>query len=130
MGTYSQILVALIKLRTTARVSQEELAKRLGRIREDGRGKQSTISEWETRANEMGFDELAAYADGLGWTLCAYLYEKASPGPEARFQKAVAGLAPDEVASLLEAIEAIIKAPPDARTLAVNLLKSAAAMPR
>lgn len=130
MNTYSQILAALLRLRTAARVSQEELAKRLGRIREDGRGKQSTISEWETGANEMGFDELASYADKLGWTLCAYLYEKASTGPEARFQQAVAGLTPGEVASVLEAIEAVVKAPPDARTLALNLLRSAASMPR
>jgi transcriptional regulator with XRE-family HTH domain len=130
MRTYAEILSTLIRLRTEAGVSQGELAKRTGRVRDDGTGKQSTVSTWEVGPNEMGISEIVAYAEALGWEVHVTLYKKGDQTPEARFTRACEDLTPGEVASLIEAVEAIRMARPDARTFALNMIKSTATTPR
>jgi transcriptional regulator with XRE-family HTH domain len=130
MRTYADILSTLVRLRNEAGVSQGELAKRMGRVAADGGGKQSTVSTWERGPNEMGITEIGEYAKALGWDVFVTLYKQGDETPEARFARSIDGLTPGEITSLLEAIDAIRQAPPDARAWALKLLRSTATTPR
>lgn len=122
MESYRKVLEALLAAREAAGLRQTDVAKRLHRG-------QSTVSAWDRGENEMGIDELSAYANAVGLDLRVALYPKNSATPDARFMGAIEGLSPIEIDALLTTLAMLHDAPADARWMAIRLLRSAATTP-
>lgn len=120
MPNYRDILQRLVELRNAAspRVTQEAMGKIM-------HVKQSTISAWETGTNQMGMDEMTAYAKALGWTLRIELAPEAKRTRAEDLYDLVESLPEEEYREIRRMLDAGIKASPDARFMVVGLLEAA-----
>lgn len=121
--TYEEVLAAMMELRAQARLTQAQLAGKLGVA-------PSTISAWETKANRMDVDQLAAWARACEHVLRVDLYREGADTREERLLSAVDGLPNADVSALVEVIRVLKSAHPEARHMALNILRSAATTPR